>query len=189
MAGFLLRRTFRAVLLVIVVSSTALILVHAAPGDAIDDLGANASFVKAERARLGLDRPLIEQYTNWVRGALTLDLGQSTRYQRPVSALLAERVPGTLMLGITALVLAIGAGIPLGVAGGAQPDRWWARAISAVSMLLVSVPPLITSLVLLLIAARTGWLPAGGLNVPSDAGTLSRIVITARSLILPALAL
>ena len=189
MGGFLLRRIGRAVLLVIVVSSAALILVHAAPGDAVDDLGANASYVRAERARLGLDRPLLEQYSRWVRGALTLDLGESIRYNRPVAALLAEAIPATLMLGVAALLLAVGAGIPLGVAGGAQPHRWWARVIGGVSMLLVSVPPLITSLVLLLIAARTGWLPAGGLNVPSDAGTLSRIAITAKSLILPALAL
>ena len=189
MARYLLRRIARAVLLVVVVSSAALILVHAAPGDAVDDFGVDASFAKAERERLGLDRPLIEQYRGWLRRAMALDFGESTRYQRPVSALLAERVPATLMLGTAALLLAIGAGIPLGVAGGAQPDRWWARVIGAVSMLLVSVPPLITSLVLLLIAARTGWLPAGGLDVPSDADAISRIAITARSLILPALAL
>ena len=189
MAGFLLRRIARAALLVLVVSSAALLLVHAAPGDAFSSYDHTAARANVERHRLGLDRPFIEQYTHWLRGALTLDLGESTRYNRPVTTMLAERVPATLMLGVAALLLAIGAGIPLGVLGGAHPDRWWARVISAVSMLLVSVPPLITSLVLLLIAARTGWLPAGGLNVPSDADVLSRVAITLRSLILPALAL
>ena len=189
MAGFLLRRIARAVLLVLVVSSVALLLVHAAPGDAFSSFDDTQSRANLERHRLGLDRPFVEQYTHWLRGALTLDLGESTRYNRPVTTLLAERVPATLMLGVAALLLAIGAGIPLGVVGGAHPQRWWARVISAVSMLLVSVPPLITSLILLLIAARTGWLPAGGLNVPSDADVLSRVALTLRSLILPALAL
>jgi len=186
--GFLLRRIGRAVLLVIVVSSAALILVHAAPGNPCSEIGDDQARARIECGRLGLDRPLIEQYARWVRGAMTLDLGQSIRYNRPVAALLAEHVPRTLMLGTAALLLAVGAGIPLGVAGGAQPDRWWARIITAVSMLLVSVPPLITSLVLLLIAVRTGW-PIGELDVPADAGAWSRIGITARSLMLPALAL
>src|SRR4051812_24583200 len=134
MTGFLLRRIGRAAVLVIVVSSAALILVHAAPGDPCGELGEDRARARIECERLGLDRPLLEQYTRWVRGAVTLDLGQSVRYNRPVATLLAERVPATLMLGTAAMLLAIGVGIPLGVAGGAQPDRWWARAISAVSM-------------------------------------------------------
>jgi peptide/nickel transport system permease protein len=120
-----------------------------------------------------------------------MDFGESTHFRRPVLSLLAERLPRTLLLGASALLLAIGVGIPLGVAGGALPQRWWSRAVRGASVILVSVPPLIMSLVLLLIAARTGWLPAGGSGVGADAAAsaVERAAVTLRALILPALAL
>jgi peptide/nickel transport system permease protein len=186
---FLLRRSARGVLLVLVMASAALTLVHLAPGDAFSGFGSDPVRAEAERARLGLDRPFHEQYARWLLHAATLDFGESTKFRRPVLSLLAERVPRTLLLGATALVLALSLGIPLGVAGGAEPDRWWAHGIRAISILLVSVPPLITSLILLLMAARSGWLPAGGLHVPEDAGWTASLALTAKSVLLPALAL
>lgn len=189
LSRFVLRRVVRAVLMVFIMASAALTLVHLAPGDPFSGFEVDRSQARAERARLGLDRPFHQQYASWLRHAVTLDFGESTRFRRPVASLLAERVPGTFLLGTTALLLAISVGIPLGVASGARPDRWWASVIRAVSILLVSVPPLITSLVLLLIAARSGWLPAGGLDIPQHAGLLSRALITSGSLLLPALAL
>jgi peptide/nickel transport system permease protein len=79
-----------------------------------------------------------------------------------VSELLAERVGNSLVLGAVALVIALGAGIPAGVLTGSAPRRWASRVVRAVSLLLVSVPPLVTSLVLLLVAARGGFLPEAG---------------------------
>ena len=188
---FLARRMFRALLLVVIVSSAALLLVHLAPGDSLDRFGSDPAAASAERARLGFDRPFLEQYASWLSRTARLDFGESTHFRRPVVSLLAERVPRTLLLGLSALVLAIGLGIPLGVSVGAAPGRWSSRMISAVSMLLVSVPPLIMSLVLLLIAVRTGWLPAGGLGPPLDAGAsfAERALLTLRALILPTLAI
>jgi peptide/nickel transport system permease protein len=185
---FLAWRTLRALGLVLVVSSAALLLVHLAP-DA-GEMGRDPKWVKAERARLGLDRPFFEQYTSWLSKIARLDFGESIHFQRPVLGLLAERVPRTLMLGFSALLVAIGLGMPLGVGVGSAPDRWWSGVIRAVSMVLVSVPPLIMSLVLLLIAARTGWLPAGGLGPVADASAsmLERAALTLRALVLPSLA-
>lgn len=189
LSGFLVRRLARAIVLMIVVSSAALTLVHLAPGDAFSDFGVDPDVAAAERARYGLDRPFLQQYLSWLGRAVTLDLGDSTLFRRPVGALLAERVPQTLTLGIAALFLIVLLGVPLGVAGGARPDRWWARMTRGLSMVLVSVPPLVMSLVLLLLATRTGWLPAGGLNIASDASVGERTLETLRSLILPAFAL
>lgn len=189
MPGFLLGRVLRALLLVLVVSSSALLLVHLAPGDAFSGFDVDPAVARAERARLGLDRPFVQQYASWLGRSARLDFGESTRFGRPVSGLLAERLPRTLLLGGAALLVAIALGIPLGVAGGALPDRWWAQLIRASSMLLVSVPPLVMSLVLLLLAARTGWLPAGGFGVSADAPLAERATLTLRALILPALAL
>ena len=191
MQRFLIRRVARALLLVVVVSSSALLLVHLAPGDAFSRFDVDPALAKAERERLGLDRPFLQQYTAWLSRTARLDFGESTRFRRPVSGLLAERLPRTLLLGASALLLALTLGIPLGVAGGALPTRWWAQAVRGVSMLLISVPPLVMSLVLLLIAARTGWLPAGGLGPSADApaSAAARATLTLSAVILPALAL
>ena len=186
--GFLLRRFARAAVLTLAVASASLTLVHFG-GDPLAEFGKDPAVLAAERAHYGLDRPFAAQYLSWLGRAVTLDLGESIKFQRPVTTLLRERMPRTVMLGVAALVLAVALGIPLGVAGGALPDRWWARLTRAVSMLLVSVPPLVMSLFLLLLAARTGWFPTGGLADTTGASFLDAIGLTVRSLVLPALAL
>ena len=187
--GFLLRRLLRAVVLMLVVSSASLTLVHFSGSPFEDEIGKDPAVVAAERARYGLDRPFVVQYVSWLGRAVTLDLGESIRFRRPVTTLLAERLPRTVLLGAAALVVAVALGIPLGVAGGALPDRWWARATRGVSMVLVSIPPLVMSLVLLLVAARTGWVAAGGLADAPGAPLVERVALMMRSLVLPALAL
>ena len=191
MPRFLAGRTLRAALLVFVVSSAALLLVHLAPGDAFVDPRFPPAVAQAERARLGLDRPFLEQYAAWLGRTARLDFGESIRFRQPVVNLLAERVPRTLLLGVSAFLLAIGIGVPLGVRVGASPHHWSSRVVSGVSMILVSVPPLVMSFVLLLIASRTGWFPAGGVGPAADASasTLERVALTLHALILPSLAL
>ena len=176
---FLAWRLLRAFVLVLVVASAALLLVHAAPGDAFTEVGVDPQVAAAERQRLGLDRPFLAQYAGWLVRAVSFDFGESARFGRPVSALLAERVGNTVLLGTVALVLALGLGIPAGVVTGSAPRGWRSRTIEAVSLLLVSVPPLVTSLVLLLIAARTGMLPAAGVT------GLRHVLLPALALALP----
>jgi peptide/nickel transport system permease protein len=186
---FLARRIVRAALLVLAVSSAALLLVHLAPGDAFSSIDLDPGVAAAERARLGLDRPFLDQYGAWLRRVAVMDFGESTRFRRPVTTLLAERVTNTLLLGSAALLIAVGLGVPAGVLTGSAPRRWWARLVEAVSLLLVATPPLVTALALLLMAARTGWLPAGGFDVGTASGVLDAAVSTLRYLPLPALAL
>jgi peptide/nickel transport system permease protein len=186
--GFLLRRFLRAIALTLIVSSASLTLVHFG-GDPFAQIGKDPKVAQAERAHFGLDRPFAAQYVSWLGRALRLDLGESIHFRRPVTTLLRERVPRTVALGVAALLIAVCVGIPLGVAGAALPDRWWARATRGLSMVIVSVPPLVMSLVLLLVASRTGWLPAGGLADTSAASFFGAIGLTFRSLLLPALAL
>ena len=189
MGRFLFWRTVRALVLVFVVSSAALLLVHLAPGDAFTGIRDQVN-ARSERSRLGFDRPFLEQvYRRWLSRSARLDFGESTRFSRPVTGLLVERLPRTLMLGTAALSLAIALGFPLGVVAGAFPGRWWSRAIRGVSMILLATPPLVTSLVLLLFAARTGWLPAGGFGIATDAAIGEQSRLTLIALILPTLAL
>ena len=185
---FMLRRAAFAALLVFAVSSGALVLAHLAPPD--DAFGTDPAILAAERHRLGFDRPLAEQYGRWLSRSLRFDFGESMRFRRPVSALIRERARNTALLGLTALALATIVGIPLGVYTGSRQRGVLARAARGGSLALLSVPPLVTSLVLLVVAARTGWFPAGGLpNVPSTASAAEAAMITARYLFLPAVAL
>lgn len=163
---FLLRRGFGAVLLVIGVTSGALLLAQLAPGDYSSNIGMTEAQIAAERHRLGLDRPLAEQYITWLKRSLTLDLGESFQYKRPVLALVRERAGNTAMLAGAALVLATIVGIPWGIVTGSRRGLG-VRMLRGLSLLMLSVPPLISSIVLLTIAARTGWLPVSGMGGPS----------------------
>jgi peptide/nickel transport system permease protein len=163
---FLLRRALSALLLVFAVSSGALLLAQLAPGDYLSDIPLTDAQVAAERHRLGLDRPMAEQYLAWLKRSLTLDLGQSFQHQRPVTALVRERATNTAMLATTALIVATVLGIPWGIVTGSR-QGFGVRLLRGISLLLLSVPPLISSLALLTIAARTGWLPVAGMGGPS----------------------
>ena len=184
---YLLRRAGFAVLLVFAVSSASLLLAHfAPPGDAF---GTDPAVLAAERHRFGIDRPLGEQYLDWIARSLRFDFGESMRFHRPVGALVRERALNTVLLGLSALGLATAVGLPLGVFTGSRARHPLATLTRAGSIVVLSMPSLVTSLVLLLVAARTGWFPAGGLpRVPSDASAFETMAISARYLFLPALA-
>ena len=183
MLPYLFRRVVLAILLVVLVSSAALMLVEAAPGDHFSGFDLDPATASAERHRLGLDRPLLERYGAWLGRAIRLDLGESLKYRRPVGALVAERARRTALLGVAALVLATVIGLPAGILTGSRRNVWVVVA-RALSLLFVSVPPLVTSFGVLLLASRTGWFPVGGF--PSDQASA---FVVLQYLALPAIAL
>lgn len=176
---FVLRRAAAALALVFVVSSAALILADLAPGDfATATIGENPAAAQAERQRLHLDRPFTVRYRDWLVRSLTLDLGDSFEYRRPVLPLVRERAANTASLALAALIVATLLGIPAGIVTGSRRTRF-SRAVRATSLLLLAMPPLVTSFVLLTIAARTGWFPIAGI------GGLRHLVVPTLSLALP----
>jgi len=181
---FLVRRILTAIILVLIVASAGLLLVRLAPGDHLSAFDVDPAIAAAERHRLGLDRPVIVQYMDWVGRVARLDLGESTRYPgRGIAELIVQRAGNSALIGAAALLLATGLGIPLGILTGSRPSGPIAILIRVIVVLLLSVPPIVLSFFLLLIASRTGWLPVGGL--PDGRTALE----TARYLILPVLAL
>jgi peptide/nickel transport system permease protein len=177
-----LRRLGVAILLVLVVSSSALVLARLAPGDTTDAFDARTPEQIAEdRRRLGLDLPLHRVYGQWLGRLVRLDLGTSLKYHRPVSELVAERAANTALLATTALALATLVGLPLGVFTASRRRGLVPPLVRAASVTALSAPPLLTSLALVLMAARTGWLPIGGI------GTVWHLVIPAIALALPAM--
>lgn len=175
-AAFLARRLGAAVLLVAVVSSSALVITRLAPGDATTELflsGASQATIDAARARWGLDRPFLQQLGGWVGGIAHFDLGRSSAYDRPVAPLVAERAANTTKLASVALVLATLIGLPLGVLTGSRPRGWLSAIVTPVSIALVACPPIVAALLLLLLVV-TGWLPVStsSLVVPALATAL-----------------
>ncbi len=182
---YLVRRLLLAALLVFVVSSAALMLVEAAPGDYAAGFDVDPAVAAAERHRLGLDRPFLVRYRDWLGRAVRLDLGESAKYGRPVNQLVSERAGNTALLGAAALLLATSLGVPVGIFTGSRRNLATALA-RALSLILVSIPPLVTSFALLLLAARTGWFPVGGFPTTGD---MSSGWTTIHYLVLPAVAL
>jgi peptide/nickel transport system permease protein len=188
LARFIVGHALQAVLLVVTVSSAALVLGHLAPGDHLSELGYDPAVVAAERHRLGLDRPFAVQYASWIARAVRLDFGESLKYRRPVRQLVVERAQNTLLLGVCALLLATVVGVPAGTLTGGALAGVPKRIATAASVVLLSVPPLVTSFALLLFAAATGWLPVGGFPDPTGSSAAD-LTARARYLVLPTLAL
>jgi peptide/nickel transport system permease protein len=185
---YLLRRAGFAAFLIFAVSSASLLLASLAPP--ADAFGTDPAVLAAERHRFGIDRPPGQQYVDWLSRSLRFDFGESMRFRRPVAALIRERAGNTAILGLTALGLATIVGLPLGVFTGSRGRHPLAMMARVGSIAILSMPSLVTSLGLLLVAARTGWFPAGGLPmIPADANIVEASIVTARHLFLPALAL
>jgi peptide/nickel transport system permease protein len=188
--AYLARRLLFAIFLVFAVSSSAMILARVAPGDYVTEAlgpGAHPDSLAQARARYGLDRSVFAQYGDWLSHAVRFDFGRSMANDRPVAELIPERAANTALLATTALALATLVGIPLGIVSGSRSRGVLTSSIRALSIVLLSMPPLLTSLFLVFLAARTGWLPIGGMRSAGAPGGLTLDLI--RHLIVPATAL
>ncbi|MBS7706995.1 ABC transporter permease [Chelatococcus asaccharovorans] len=195
MLAFLLNRLFHALLVVFVVSVLAFIL-----GDVVGDpvasiLGLDATPADrlALRTRLHLDEPAVLRYLYYVQNLLHGDLGVSYAAQRPVSALLAERIPATVELAAVALTLSLAIGVPLGVYAAVKRRQMLANALMTLSVLGVSLPTFVVGILLIFcFSLRLGWLPSFGRGEVVTIGFWTTGFLTAsglKSLIMPALSL
>ena len=192
MIGYIVRRLLFAVVLVFAVSSASLLLARVSPGDYVTDaLGAGASreAVEQARARYGLNRSFGAQYRDWLAGAMRFDFGRSMQYDRPVADLIPERARNTGILAVTALALATIIGLPLGIITGTRRYGLVPAAIRMASLVLLSMPPLLTSLFLVFLAARSRWLPVGGMTSSSGEGLLAHMIVPVGALALPLVAM
>lgn len=166
-----LRRIAAALVLVLSVSIAAFVLARLAPGDETSadlEAGVDLRLIELKRERLGLNRPLVVQLADYCLGILRLDLGLSTRYDRPVGTLVLERGANTARLGFVALLFATLIGVPLGIFTGSHPHGWIPRVVSTCSLIAVACPPLVAVLALLFLAVSTGWISGapGHLLIP-----------------------
>jgi peptide/nickel transport system permease protein len=192
MPARLLRRLAATLLLVVGVSSAAFLVTHLAPGDVVQTtmgFGASQATIARAQHRVGLDRPLVVQWGTWLAGVARLDFGTSALYQRPVGPLVAERALNTTLLATIAFLAALVLGIPPAFITATRPRSLAAQVIRAASLVLLSLPPFVGSLALVLIAARTNWLPAGGMTSGAEAAGIGFLTDLLWHLPLPVAAL
>lgn len=193
-ARWLVRRLLLALPVVAGVTGLTFVLIHLAPGDPIYALagdGGTPAYYAEMRARYGLDRPLPAQFMTYARLVFSGDLGYSFMFQAPVSRVLLDHLPSSLLLGLTALLLATIIGVGLGLLCSLRPRTWIDRGIRAVVPVIYAAPVFWTGQVLVLFfALRLGWLPVAGVSSLREpmSGWLHAADVT-RHLVLPAVTL
>ena len=165
MGAVLIRRLLQSVLVLFVMSALVFTGVYAIgnPVDILINPHADQAEIAAATAALGLDQPLWRQYWTFLSGAANGDLGKSFVSNVPAVHLILERMPATLELALTAMVIAVVLGIPLGLVAGLKPHSWIGRTIMAGSILGFSLPTFWVGLMLIMLfSVHLGWLPTTG---------------------------
>jgi peptide/nickel transport system permease protein len=188
MRALILRRAVALVATLFVVSLVVFTVVRVLPGDpALLIMGTEASpeAAAALRRAMGLDRPILVQYVEWVGAALRGDLGRSIQYDVAVGRLVLSRLAVTLPLAALATVFMLVTAIPLGVYAATRQGRAGDYLAMALSQLGLAIPSFWAGLLLILLfAVRLGWVQAGGFD-----GWAAGLWSGVRALLLPAFAL
>ncbi len=194
MRTYVLRRLLQLVPLLLGVAVVTFALLQLAPGDYVSSLAENptvsAATIEAMRHRFGLDRPWPVRLVSYLKNIfLHLDFGESFSRHQPVFTVLRTAVLNTLLLAVSAAIVTWGLAIPLGVWAGRRQHTAVDRGLSLFAFVALSVPEVISGLLLLMLAARTGWFPVGGMHALDwdRLGPAQRALDLLRHLALPAL--
>ncbi len=195
MLTFLIRRIVQSVFVMLAVALIAFLMFRFM-GDPVTSMvaqDATPAEREAVRERLGLDRPILVQYAQFVGRAVQGDFGISWRNARPVSTLLAERFPATAELVLVAALLSLVLGIPLGIYTALRPHSLGAQSLQMLSLIGISLPTFVTGILLILVfSVWLGWLPSFGRGEVVDLGWWTTGFLTLsglKALILPSIML
>ena len=195
MLAFVVRRLLQAVLVMLAVALIAFAMFRFV-GDPVNSMlpeNATTEDRQALRTLLGLDEPIPTQFVRFVRGAVEGDFGISYRNKRPVSDLIAERLPATLELVAAAAVFALLLGVPMGVYTALNRHGFASNLLQVVSLIGISVPTFVTGILLILVfSIWLSWLPSFGRGEVIQLGWWSTGLLTAsglKSLVLPSVML
>lgn len=175
MANFLLGRLLQSLVLLFIVSVIGFTILHLAPGGPLSQFALTPGISQADLARMahqmGLDRPLPVQYWEWLSRLMSGDWGRSYRDNEPVLTVILGRLPATLELMVTALLLAVAAGIWIGVMGAIKRYSIFDMLATIGAMAALSIPTFWFGLIVIYIfSVNLGWLPPGNRITPGGAG-------------------
>ncbi len=194
---YIVKRLGQAIITLLLASVLCFFVMQLAPGSFLDTLKENPKIspqrIAEYKERFGLDKSAIEQYFLWLMRIVTQgDFGQSFVYERPVVTLLWERVPATLLLSISSLVVTWALGIPLGILAAVKRSQLVDKILSALSYLGQGLPSIISGLLLLAFAQATSPLfPVGDMTSidHEELGFFGKVLDIGWHLILPTIAL
>jgi len=194
MRTYILRRLLQIIPLLLGISAITFLLLQLAPGDFLSTMaenpGISAETIQAMRTRFGLDQPWFVQYGLYLKNVfLHLDFGESFSRHEPVFLVLREGMLNTLLLASAAAVVTWGLAIPLGVLSAVRQYSWVDKSLSLAAFVTLSVPEVLSGLLLLFLAAKTGVFPVGGMrSLDWDyRDTLGKAIDLGRHLLLPAI--
>ena len=171
MLSYITRRLAQSLLALFVMSLLVFVGVYAIgnPVDILINPQADQAEIARATAALGLDQPLWLQYWNFLIGALAGDLGKSFISNVPAVELILTRMPATVELALSAMVIAVVLGIPLGLLAGLKPESWIGKTIMAGSIVGFSLPTFWVGLMLIMVfSVYLGWLPTTGRGATID---------------------
>jgi peptide/nickel transport system permease protein len=181
-------RIFGMIVVMLIVVTIVFVIVRVTPGDpAAVMLGpdANAADIAALRTQLGLDRPMLVQYGQYVFDVLRGDFGQSIFLGQPVLSALADRAEPTFFLTLFALAIAVAIALPIGILSAYRRGSFFDQAATTIAMLAASIPSFWLGLLMIQVfAVKFGWFPTSGYGGPGT--TLGERL---HHLVLPAFAL
>ena len=167
MAGYVGRRLIGAAFVLWLAATLVFVAMQVAPGDPAQTLlaasGATPAEIAERRAQLGLDDPPLLQYGRYLLQLVRGDLGRSWLHGRPVSQMILEQLPPTVVLSITAMVVGTGLGLVVGVMAAAKRGAWWDAAATALAAVSLATPTYWSGLLAILVfSLYLRWLPATG---------------------------
>ena len=195
MIAFVIRRLLQAVFVLLAVALISFAIFRFVGDPIANMVGQDTSLADREKLRrdLGLDDPVAAQFARFVLGATQGEFGLSYRIGRPVSELIAERLPATLELSIAAALFSLVVGIPMGVYTGLHPRRWLSKVFLTLSLIGISLPTFLIGIILILVfGVQLGWLPTNGRGDVVQLGWWSTGLLSEsglRSIVLPAVTL
>jgi len=194
MHRYIVTRVLQTIPLLLGISLLTFILLQLTPGDFLNQMAENPGIspatIDAMRRNFGLDRPWYVQYGLYLRNlVLHFDFGESFSRHQPVFTVLREGLGNTLLLAIASAVVTWSLAIPLGIWAAVRQHSWVDRILSLVAFVWLSIPEILSGLLLLMLAARTGWFPVGGMRSLDydDLTAWGRFLDIAHHLVLPAL--
>jgi peptide/nickel transport system permease protein len=169
MRTYVIRRLLQVIPLLLGISALTFLLLQLAPGDFRSTIAENpmvsAEALEAMARRFGLDRPWYVQYGLYLKNLfLHLDFGESFARHQPVFIVLREGLLNTLLLASAAAIVTWGLAIPLGVFAAVRQFSWLDKTLTVFGVVGLSIPEVLSGLLLLMLAARTGWFPVGGMH-------------------------
>ncbi len=171
MTRFIIIRIFQALLTLIVISMVVFALARASGDPVMLMAPAQASMedIEALREYLGLDKSIPEQYWIFLKNVVKGDLGESIRTRRPVATIIGERLPYTVQIGLSAIIIGLTTSLILGVTAAVRRGTWIDSLVKFIAILGQALPSFWLAIVALQIfAASLGWLPAGGIGGPEN---------------------